>query len=88
MKDAKKSCDCKLCIRNTEFTIQLAKIADAESRKFFSQMYNELGDIEEELEIVKIYQRNLRETYPKIYRECKIIGRIEPGTEKHPELNI
>ena len=88
VKEVKKPCECKLCTRNAEYTIQLAKIADTDARKFFASMYNELGDIEEELEIANIYQRNLRETYPGIYRECKTIGRIEPGTEKHPEINI
>jgi len=84
----KEKCDCRLCTRNAEYKIQLEKITDPDARKFFASMYNELGDIEEDLEVANIYQRNLRETYPGIYRECRTIARIEPGTEKHPEINI
>ena len=86
--EVKKPCDCRLCVRNRAFKKHLESIKDEEAKIFFKSMYNELGDIEEELEFTNCYQRNLRETYPVIYREMRTIARIEPGTEKFPEINI
>ncbi len=84
----KKSCDCRLCVRNKAYKKHMATIDNEEAKIFFNSMYNELGDVEEELEFTNCYQRNLRETYPAIYREMRTIARIEPGTEKFPEINI
>ena len=82
------TCDCRLCVRDRKFKESIATIENEEARIFFKTMYNELGDVEEELEFTNCYQRNLRDTYPVIYREMRTIAPIAPGTEKFPEINI
>lgn len=86
--ETKKPCECHICVRSREFKKHIATIEDVEAKKFMENIFSQLWDVEEDLEMTNIYQRNLRETYPTIYREMRTIARIEPGTEKHPEINI
>lgn len=83
-----KTCDCKLCTRSRDFKKYIASISNEETKKFMEELYGALWEAEEEAEELRIYQRNLNETYPSIYIECRTIGRIAPGTENHPEINI
>ena len=84
----KKKCDCKICVRYRAFKIHIETVGDIEAKKFFNQLLSHVHNIEEDLELEVIYQRNLKNTYPGIYREMHTITPIHQGSEKHPEINI
>ena len=84
----KKSCECKICLRYKEFKKHMDTIDNEDAKKFFENLFGYLYELEDELEICNIYQRNLRQTYPKIYREMLTIEKIKPGMELFPQINI
>ena len=84
----KNTCDCRLCSRNEKYQMMIDKIEDVDVKTFFESIYNELGDVEEDNEILTVYQNNLKRMYPTIYRETRTLEQKQSGDEKHPEINI
>ena len=84
----KNTCDCRLCTRNKKYQMMLDKIEDVDVRTFFEVIYNELGDVEEDNEMLTTYQHNLKRMYPSVYIETHTLEQKQSGDEKHPEINI
>jgi len=84
----KEQCDCRICIRNREFKKHIENVEDKESKKFFEDLFGHIYDIEEETEMLELYQSNLKKMYPAIYREMHTVTPLKNGEEKFPEINI
>ena len=84
----KKPCDCWICIRSRDFKIHIATVENEDAKKFFEAMYSHLFSVEEESDCLKLYQENLKNIYPRIFKEVRTLDRLVPGNELFPEINI
>lgn len=87
--DAKQeSCNCEYCQRSKAFKKYLESVQDEEAREFFVEIYSELDEKEEIIAMHHCYFQNLRNLYPKIYKECRTLEQLKPENAQFPEKII
>lgn len=82
------TCNCPLCIRTRNYREQLEKIPDPEVAEWFKDFYSYVCGVEEDLECYKIYNKNLKTLYPKIWNETTTIQPLEKDDAKYPERQL
>jgi len=88
VKEENKPCQCDICNRSRAFAKHLKTITDPDAKSFFNNLFGILYDIEEEVEIQKIYLKNLKTLYPKIYREITTLETLHRDDAEFPEKQL
>lgn len=87
-KLGKHKCDCEFCTRNRTFTKHLNNITDESTKEWFSDFYNYVCELEENLVCYKIYNRNVKTLYPRIWKETTTVQKLEKNDAEFPEKQI
>lgn len=83
-----EQCNCTICVRTRNYKKLLEKISDPSIAEWFNDFYSYVCELEEEIECYKIYQKNLRNLYPKIWNETTTIKLLERKDAEFPEKQL
>lgn len=86
--NVKKKCNCEFCVRSSQFQHNLSLIENQHAKKWFSDFYEYVLDVEEDLVCQKIYMNNLKNLYPKIWKEVHTISNLKKDDAQFPEKQI
>lgn len=84
----KEKCDCTFCKFSREFEYHLTKIPDEKTVRWFRSFFEQYCGIEEDLEVHKIYQKNLFTLYPRIWNETTTIVTLNKDNARFPQIQI
>lgn len=87
-KPEKKTCECEFCVRTRAFELHLQLIEDPNIRDWFKSFFEYTMEIEEDLACYKVYLRNLKTLYPKIWKEVHTIKHLERNDAQFPEKQL
>ena len=88
MTQKKESCQCGICQRSREFRKHLEAVTNLDAKAFFNDLFNYIYEVEEDLECHKIYSKNLKTLYPRIWKECTTIQPLSKDEAEFPEKQI
>lgn len=83
-----EKCNCEYCLRNEQYSKKIKSISDYETRVWFEEMYDKLNAVEEDLSAYKIYISNLKNLYPKIWKEVTTVKILSKDEAKFPEIQL
>lgn len=84
----KENCTCELCNRSREYKKYIELVENLEAKKWFTELYNYLYELEEDLACHKIYAENLRTLYPRISKEVSTIKTLTKDEAEFPEKQL
>jgi hypothetical protein len=81
-------CQCDVCLKCGEFEKHIKNVNDKETAQWFCNLFEHLNNVENDLDAHKIYDKNLRTLYPKIWKEVTTIRPLSKDDAQFPEIQL
>lgn len=86
--EVKERCECLVCQRSRIFKQHLDTVTNLEAKQWFEDFFNYVYEVEEDLECQKIYEKNLKALYPRIWKEVTTLQKLTKDEAEFPEKQI
>jgi len=88
MEQIDHHCECSVCIRVREFREYIEHVNGLEAKVWFDNLFCHLNDVENDLDAYKMYEKNLKTLYPKIWREVTTVKPLDVNDAEFPEIQL